>query len=104
MKLEWPLASMLAKKLVWLLALQLAWLLAMYLTFRGGVGCTAGMAQVGIGVGVAVHSITAEVGIAVGVAVGIMTEFIYSILHGPKSCYIKYRQWWALQLIKSHIS
>jgi hypothetical protein len=44
---------------------------------RGGVGKSAGMAQVGI---------------AVGVAVGVITEFIYSILHGPKLCYIEYGQ------------
>jgi hypothetical protein len=47
------------------------------MAFRGGVGKSAGMAQVGI---------------AVGVAVGIITEFIYSILHGPKSCNIEYGQ------------
>jgi hypothetical protein len=37
---------------------------------RGGVGKSAGMAQVGM---------------AAGVAVGVITEFIYSILHGLKS-------------------
>ena len=41
-----------------------------------------------------------EDGILVGVAVGAITEFIYSILHGTKSCKIKYYQWWALQLKK----
>jgi hypothetical protein len=38
---------------------------------------------------------------AVGVAVDVITEFIYSILHGPKSCNIKHRQWLALELVKS---
>ncbi len=37
----------------------------------------------------------------VGVAVGVITEFICLILHGPKSCKIEYRQWLALQLVKS---
>ncbi len=46
------------------------------------------------------NRIWAEVGIEVGVAVGVKTEFIYSILLGPKSCNIEYRQWLALQLVK----
>jgi len=37
------------------------------------------------------------------VAVGVITEFVYSILHGPKSCYIEYRQWLALQLMPSNM-
>ncbi len=45
----------------------------------------------------------AEVGILVGVAVGVITEFVYLILHGPKSCNIKYEQWLALQLVNSEI-
>jgi hypothetical protein len=42
----------------------------------------------------------AEVGILVVVAVGVITEIVYSILHGLKSCNIEYGQWLALQLAK----
>ncbi len=33
-------------------------------------------------------------------ALGVITEFVYSILHGPKSCNVEYGQWLALQLVK----
>ena len=45
----------------------------------------------------------AEVGILVGVAFGVITKFIYSILHGLKSCNIEYGQWLALQLVKTEM-
>ena len=34
----------------------------------------------------------AEVGTGVGVALGVITKYVYSILHGPKSCNIEYGQ------------
>ncbi len=34
---------------------------------------------------------------------GFITELVYSILHGPKSCNIKYGQWLALQVVKSNM-
>jgi len=40
----------------------------------------------------------------VGVTPGVITKNVYSILHGPKSCNIEYRQWLALQLVKTEIN
>ena len=37
-------------------------------------------------------------------AAGGITELVYSILHGPKSCNIEYGQWLALELVKSDMS
>ena len=34
-------------------------------------------------------------------AFDVIKEFVYSILHGLKSCNVKYGQWLALQLEKS---
>ena len=67
------------------------------------MGSAASMAHVGFAVGVAVDGTTAKVGIAFDVAVGVITELVYSILHGQKSCNIEYGQWLALQLVKLEI-
>ena len=34
-------------------------------------------------------------------ALGVITEFVYSILHSPKTCNIEYGQWLAMPLVKS---
>ena len=34
-------------------------------------------------------------------ALGVITEFVYSILHSPKTCNIEYGQWLAMLLVKS---
>jgi hypothetical protein len=37
------------------------------------------------------------------VALGVITKYVYSILHGPKSCNFENGQWLALQLVKSEM-
>ena len=54
-------------------------------------------------VGIAVGKIGngAQVGTGVGKTLGVIMKYIYSIIHGPKSCNFEYGQWLALQLVKS---
>ena len=44
-----------------------------------------------------------RVGILVDVAFGVINKFVYSILHGLKSCNIEYGQWLALHLVKTEM-